>query len=149
MHQGLHPHPSPPRSREREHARRLFDTQRARTLRRNLTDAEQRLWSCLKRKQINGYKFRRQFPLGRYIVDFVCLEARLIIEVDGGQHSEQTAHDEMRDKWLASQRFRVLRFWNNDVLRRTDAVVEEIARAVRQPPPRPSPVKGEGELEKD
>jgi len=118
-------------------------------LRKNMTDAEQRLWSCLKRKQVNDYKFRRQFPLGRYIVDFVCLEARLIIEVDGGQHAEQAGHDEMRDKWLASQRFRVLRFWNNDVLRETDAVVEKIARALNAPPPHPSPVKGEGELEEN
>jgi very-short-patch-repair endonuclease len=121
----------------------------ARILRKTMTDTEQRLWSRPKRKQINGYRFRRQFPLGTYIADFVCLKARLIIEVDGGQHAEQTDHDTMRDHWLASQGFRVLRFWNNDVLHETDAVVEEIVRALKQPPPHPFPVKGEGESEED
>ncbi|MBI5782460.1 MAG: endonuclease domain-containing protein [Gammaproteobacteria bacterium] len=110
------------------------NTRRARTLRNSLTDTERCLWSRLKRQQINGYKFRRQFPLGPYIVDFVSLEARLVIEVDGGQHANRVGKDEVRDKWLVSQDFRVLRFWNNDVLRETDAVIETIVQALRSTP---------------
>ena len=140
----LHPHPGPPPSRGREHNKRLLNTRRARTLRKNMTDTESCLWSRLRKRQINGCKFRRQFPLDRYIVDFVCLEARLVIEVDGGQHAEQTANDEMRDKWLASQGFRVLRFWNHDVLRETDAVVEKIMRVLNETPTPSLPHKGGG-----
>ena len=110
------------------------NTQRARTLRKNLTDTERCLWSRLRRQQINGYKFRRQFPLGIYIADFVCLKTRLIVEVDGGQHAEQTRKDALRDKSLVSQGFRVLRFWNNDVLRETDTVVEAIVQALKNTP---------------
>ena len=102
------------------------NTQRARTLRKNLTDTERCLWSRLRRQQINGYKFRRQFPLGIYIADFVCLEARLIVEVDGGQHAEQTSKDALRDMWLVSQGFRVLR--------ETDTVVEAIVQALKNTP---------------
>ncbi|MBI3570200.1 MAG: endonuclease domain-containing protein [Gammaproteobacteria bacterium] len=120
------------------------NTRRARTLRNSLTDTERCLWSRLKRQQINGYKFRRQFPLGPYIVDFVSLEARLVIEVDGGQHAKQTKKDELRDKWLVSQDFRVLRFWNNDVLRETDAVIETIVQALRSTPTPSLPRKGGG-----
>lgn len=120
------------------------NTRRARTLRNNLTDTERCLWSRLKRKQINGHKFRRQFPLGPYIVDFVCLEARLIIEVDGGQHAEQTQKDELRDKWLISQNFHVLRFWDNDVPRETDVVVETIVQALKNTPTPALPRKGGG-----
>jgi hypothetical protein len=83
-------------------------------------------------------------PLGRYVVDFVCFEARVIIEVDGGQHAEGIAQDQLRDAWLGSQGFRVLRFWNNDVLRETDAVLETILRVLMQPAPHPSPARGEG-----
>jgi very-short-patch-repair endonuclease len=110
-----------------------------------MTDAEQRLWSRLRRKQVNGFRFRRQVPLGRFVVDFACFEARVIVEVDGGQHADETTRDQVRDEWLASQGFRVLRFWNHGVLRETEAVVETILRALMQPPPHPSPVKGEGE----
>lgn len=120
------------------------NTQRARTLRKNLTDTERCLWSRLRRQQINGYKFRRQFPLGIYIADFVCLEARLIVEVDGGQHAEQTSKDALRDKWLVSQGFRVLRFWNNDVLRETDTVVEAIVQALKNTTTLSLPRKGGG-----
>ena len=111
-----------------------ISTRRARTLRENMTETEQRLWLRLRRRQINGHKFRRQFPVGKYVADFVCLEARLIIEVDGGQHAKQTGKDELRDKWLASQGFRVLRFWNNDVLGETDAVIETIVQALNETP---------------
>ncbi len=119
-------------------------TQRARTLRNNMTDAERFLWQQLRRKQMNGYKFRRQFPLGKYIVDFVCLEARLVIELDGGQHAEQGTYDAKRDEWLNEQGFRVLRFWNDEVFRKTDGVFELILVALEgTPPPNPLP-QGEG-----
>ena len=81
-------------------------------------------------RHMSGYKFRRQFPLGRFIVDFVCLEMRLIVEVDGGQHADQECGDAKRDAWLASQGFRVLRYWNNQVLNELDAVLADIARAL-------------------
>jgi len=119
----------------------------ARELRKSMTDAERKLWRGLRLRQMHGYKFRRQFQLGNYIVDFVCLEARLIIEVDGGQHADEIYGDVQRDAWLKSQNFRVLRYWNNQVLTELDAVLEDIARELEEhptPPSRPSPVKGEG-----
>jgi len=91
------------------------------------------LWRRLRRRQLLGRKFRRQQPLGRYIVDFVCLEARLVIEVDGSQHLEQQSYDGARRRWLERQGYRVLRFWNNEVLAETDAVVETIAQVLEQP----------------
>lgn len=111
---------------------------RARELRANMTDAEQKLWSVLRRKNLNGLRFRRQFSLGPYFADFICLPARLIIEVDGGQHAEeeQMAHDQRRTAWLNSQNFRVLRFWNLDVLENLEGVVDAIDGALRQPLPR-------------
>jgi adenine-specific DNA-methyltransferase len=101
---------------------------RARELRKNPTDAEKALWKHLRLRQLGGYKFRRQQPLGPYIVDFVCSEKRLIVELDGGQHAEQVAYDEARTAWLEAQGFRILRFWNNDVLKEIDAVKEVIAK---------------------
>ncbi len=112
--------------------------EQARELRRNLTDAEQRLWQKLKRRQIATVKFRRQQPIGPFIVDFVCFERRLIIEVDGGQHAEQAAYDEERTQWLKIQGYSVLRFWNNEVLGDTEAVAQAIFDAVEKlgsPPP--------------
>jgi adenine-specific DNA-methyltransferase len=79
-------------------------------------------------RQAGSFKFRRQQPIGEYIVDFVCAERKLIVEVDGGQHVEQAVHDEMRSKWLQSQGYRVLRFWNHDVLMMPDAVLTAIAK---------------------
>jgi len=102
--------------------------QRSRDLRKNLTDAEQKLWQKLRKKQINGNKFRRQFVLGNYIVDFICLDKRLIIEIDGGQHMENANYDLKRDEWLKSQNFKVLRFWNNQVLNEIDSVLEVIVK---------------------
>ncbi len=116
----------------------------AKQMRQGPTDAEHRLWSLLRAKRLNGWKFRRQQPIGRFIVDFVCYEARLVIEVDGSQHAE-SARDEMRDKWLSSQGFRVLRFWNNDVLENEDGVVMAILAALDPPLPNPSPTRGEGQ----
>ena len=105
--------------------------QRSRDLRKNLTDAEQKLWQKLRSKQIYGHKFRRQFALGNYIVDFICLDKRLIIEVDGGQHMENVIYDSQRDEWLKNQNFKVLRFWNNQVLNEIDSVLEIIANNVK------------------
>ena len=101
-------------------------TRRARALRNNPTDAEKHLWQKLKSKQLNGYKFRRQFPIGNYIVDFICLKEKLIIELDGGQHLQQVSYDKQRETWLKGQGFRVLRFWNDEILNHVDEVLEKI-----------------------
>jgi len=106
----------------------------ARKLRRGQTEAEQRLWSRLRAHQLEGLKFRRQEPIGPYIVDFVCLERSLIIEVDGGQHAENADQDAERSAWLRAEGFEVIRFWNHDVLRETDAVVEAIRDALSRGP---------------
>lgn len=103
---------------------------RARRLRKEMSDAERTLWARIRRRQIDGCQFRRQFPLGRYIVDFICFERQLVIEVDGGQHTEQKQYDERRTQWLEAEGFRVLRFWNDEVLRSTDDVVEAIYDAL-------------------
>ncbi len=122
-----------------------MDTGNARALRKNLTDAEKRLWQKLKRRQIGTAKFRRQQPIGDYIIDFACLERRLIVELDGGQHATQVAYDDQRTAWLESRGYRVLRFWNNDVLANTDGVVQKILIAIGDGdcPPIPTfPLKG-------
>src|SRR3990172_5649640 len=125
-----------------------MDKINARKLRKNMTEDERTLWKHLRLRQLGGYKFRRQQPIGKYIVDFVCLEKRLIIEIDGGQHSKQVAYDLERSSWLEAQGFRMLRFWNNQVLQETEAVREVIAEALgcysHTPPPFPSPSRGEG-----
>jgi very-short-patch-repair endonuclease len=108
---------------------------RARELRRNLSDAEQHLWDSLRRRQMAGCKFRRQTPIGLYIVDFICYEERLIVEVDGGQHAEQVAYDRKRDAWLKQQGYTVLRFWNNEVLENAQGVLETIAGYLSPSPP--------------
>ncbi|RJQ23275.1 MAG: endonuclease domain-containing protein [Nitrospiraceae bacterium] len=116
----------------------------ARTLRKRLTRAEQLIWNNLRLKQIEGFKFRRQQPIGNYIVDFVCFSNRLIIEIDGGQHSENE-NDTKRDKYFAQRGFRVLRFWNNEVFLNTRGVLEVIRmNCIETPSPSPPPVKGEG-----
>ena len=113
----------------------------ARTMRAAPTDAEHRLWQHLRVWRLPAFKFRRQQPLGKYIVDFVCLEARLIVELDGGQHSESVS-DIARDAWLRSQGFVVLRFWNNDVFENLAGVVERILVQLQQPHPSPQPLSG-------
>jgi very-short-patch-repair endonuclease len=118
------------------------DIRRARRLRTEMTDAELRLWMRLRCEQIDGYRFRRQVPMGPYVVDLVCLKARLVIEVDGGQHAQQSARDDRRTAWLASQGFKVLRFWDNDVLHQTGGVVEVIRAALAETPSLPSPQGG-------
>jgi very-short-patch-repair endonuclease len=99
---------------------------RARALRLNSTDAERKLWGLLRGRQVQGLKFVRQFAIGPYIVDFVCREVALIVEVDGGQHAD-SAHDEKRTAFLNDQGYSVLRFWNNDVLLNTVGVHEALA----------------------
>lgn len=93
----------------------MESTAKARELRKNQTEAERAVWSQVRSRRLQGYKFRRQQSLGRYVVDFVCFEERVIVELDGRHHSEQIAYDSKRDVWLESQGFRVLRFWNNVV----------------------------------
>ncbi|WP_280324521.1 endonuclease domain-containing protein [Pseudomonas sp. BN102] len=105
----------------------------ARQLRSNMTDAERHLWYYLRGHRFLGLKFKRQKPMGRYIVDFICLEYRLVIELDGGQHQEQVARDAERDRYFIKQGYRVLRFWNHEVLGETDSVLEVIRRAVVEP----------------
>jgi len=120
-------------------------TKAARKLRRDMTDAERRLWSRLRDHQA-GAHFRRQAPLERYVLDFVCFQARLVIELDGGQHAESEA-DKLRDAWLKEKGFRVLRFWNNEVMGNIEGVLETIMDALKgapTPPPQPSPIQGEG-----
>jgi very-short-patch-repair endonuclease len=117
----------------------------ARRLRGNTTDAEKVLWIQLRNRRLGNYKFRRQFAISGFIADFVCLESKLIVEVDGGQHAEQAERDEARSDVLGKSGFRVLRFWNNDVLERLDHVAEEILRHFQAPPsPQPSPASGRG-----
>lgn len=126
----------------------------ARRMRRTPTDAERALWQVLGNKRLAGWKWRRQQPVGRFIVDFMCFEARLIVEVDGAQHID-SAGDAVRDQWLGAQGFRILRFFNNDVLNRRGNVADAIHAALQRadagieppsthPSPRPSPARGEG-----
>jgi len=108
----------------------------ARSLRANATEAEQKLWSRLRTKQIDGFQFRRQYSIGPFFVDFICLEADLIIEVDGSQHAEQEQRDERRSAFLRAFGCRVLRFWNFEVMNDVDSVVQRIAGVLRQTPRR-------------
>jgi very-short-patch-repair endonuclease len=116
-------------------------TKKAKDLRRNSTDAERFLWKHLRLKQVEGLKFRRQEPIGNYLVDFVCYEKSVVVEVDGGRHSE--AVDSHWDDWLRSQGFIVLRYWNHEVLTQIEGVLEMILRNCSQESPSPTPpIKG-------
>jgi very-short-patch-repair endonuclease len=106
----------------------------AKGLRKRQTEVEKRLWRHLKAKQLEGIKFRRQEPIGKYIVDFVSFDKKLVIELDGGQHAG-SMRDAERDAWLRSQGFRVLRLWNNDVFENAEGILEVIRRNVADPPP--------------
>ncbi len=120
---------------------------RARTLRQNMTEAEKRVWQILRSQRMNGCKFRRQVPIGRYVADFVCHEARLIVEIDGGQHDALSPREGERNEFLQSEGYRILRFWNNEVFANIDGVHQTIAAALgASPPPKPSPIKGGGLL---
>ena len=127
---------------------------RAREMRKHPTEAERRLWSLLRNHRLATTKWKRQQQIGRYIVDFVCFEARLIVEADGSQHIDN-ADDATRDAWLRAQGFRLLRFYNNDILAEPQSVLTAILTALqapagasspdeRSPSPQPSPAWGEG-----
>ncbi|MDO8293211.1 MAG: endonuclease domain-containing protein [Gallionella sp.] len=124
----------------------------AKTLRRTQTDVEQKLWYYLRAHRFMGKKFKRQKPMGRYVVDFVCLEEKLVIELDGGQHAENIEYDQQRDSWLRSEGYKVLRFWNNELMGETEGVLERIRLALSNeadssetlsPGPSPTSVRGE------
>jgi very-short-patch-repair endonuclease len=119
----------------------------ARRLRKSSTIAERKLWKYLRSRGLSGFKFVRQEPIGPYVVDFVCREKRLVIEVDGGQHATDK-RDAIRDRWLADHRYRVLRFWNNEVLGNIEGVWETIFTAASaEAPPHPNPLPARGERE--
>jgi very-short-patch-repair endonuclease len=127
----------------------MQSSEKANELRKKQTDAEMALWRQLRNRSLFGCKFRRQFPIGWYIVDFVSVEAKLVIELDGGQHAERVAYDTARDRSLRKQGFEVLRFWNCDVFENLDGVLTAIAEALAKrgicacPHPTPLP-EGEG-----
>jgi adenine-specific DNA-methyltransferase len=114
----------------------------ARRLRKNLTDTEQFVWERVRRRQIGGFKFRRQAPVGPYIVDFACFERRLILELDGGQHAEQVLEDQERTRWLEAAGFRVVRFWDHEVFQDWDAIEEHLYQFLSAAPPVPPPQGG-------
>jgi len=123
--------------------------ERVRRMRREAPEAEARLWSALRGRRLSGAKFRRQVWIGGYVADFLCAEAKLIVEADGGQHGRQQAYDVRRTVWLEEQGFRVIRIWNNDIADNLDGVLATIGQALTLPPPDgrrapPSPVQGEG-----
>jgi very-short-patch-repair endonuclease len=105
----------------------------ARALRRNGTDVERSMWGLLRDRRLGGAKFRRQFPIGPFVADFASIDYRLIIELDGGQH-EESSSDARRDRFLNSAGWRVLRFWNNDVMRNREGILESISEAIALTP---------------
>jgi crossover junction endodeoxyribonuclease RuvC len=121
-----------------------MSTNLARTLRHNSTEAEKRVWHLLRSRQI-GTKFRRQQPIEGYIVDFVSFDRRLVIEIDGGQHADASGYEERRTRCLEANGFRILRFWNNEVMENEEGVYETILTALRAAPaPSPSHARGVG-----
>ena len=103
----------------------------SKALRQNQTKAEEVVWRHLRNRRLGGYKFRRQVILGSYIIDFLCLEPKLIIELDGGQHAEQQTYDKKRTLYLNKLGYKVIRFWNHDVLNKTEDILENILLAVQ------------------
>ena len=127
---------------------RALRPERARQLRANPTEVEKRLWMRIRKRQLLGHRFRRQVPLGRYVVDFACIESSLVVEVDGGQHDWLEKQDAKRTLWLEAHGWRVVRFWNNDVIENIEGVLEELALKLSEcvdiPHPDPPPQAGEG-----
>lgn len=119
----------------------------ARALRHDQTDAERTLWSRLRNRGLLGRKFRRQHEIGPYVADFVCTDAWLVVELDGGQHLDQIGYDARRTRWLEQEGYRVLRFWNDDILKNLDGVLEQIVRVLLDTAPHPNPLPG-GERER-
>ena len=118
---------------------------RARSLRKNMTNVERLLWQRLRDRQLGGYKFRRQHPIGPFFVDFVCLEKELVIEVDGGQHAKNVEADVKRSDYLKERGYRVLRFWNNEVLEESESVLSVILSSLlKDDPPHPDPLPPKG-----
>jgi very-short-patch-repair endonuclease len=118
---------------------------RARALRREMTDAERSLWRMLRSRQLEGHKFRRQVPLGRYIADFGCHDARLMIEADGGQHDSSSPQEAERSRFLLDQGYRVLRFWNRDILHNPHSLCSTIVEHLGRQHPHPTlPHRGGG-----
>ncbi len=115
---------------------------RARALRTNMTDTERFVWQRIRYRQIGGCKFRRQHPLGSFIVDFVCLERKLVLELDGGQHAERAKYDEDRTAWLAVRGYRVFRLWNNEAFDNWDGVAERLLALLTGATPHPEPLRG-------
>ncbi len=111
----------------------------ARQLRRQQTDAERQLWRVLRDRQLQGFKFRRQHPIGCYIVDFCCLERKLVVELDGGHHLLQSEADQCRTDFLVNRGYQVLRFWDHEVLIESETVLEQVLRTLQSPSPQPSP----------
>ena len=151
-----------------DHRTRKPTLAKARRLRADMTEAEKRMWYLLRRGQFGGLKFRRQVPIGPYIIDFACLSERLVIELDGGQHDANAEEDARRTAWLEAQGYRVLRFWNNEVFENldgrpachqsrlrgsgADALTRETALDLRRsgcinPLPNPPPISGEGTIQ--
>ena len=118
----------------------------ARNMRKNPTDAERLLWQHIRNFKIKGVKFRRQEPIGRYIVDFVNYEERIVIELDGGQHAIDKENDQIRDNWLKAEGFKVLRFWNNEVFENLEGVLEVMRKELLSPSPNPSH-QGRGDID--
>jgi very-short-patch-repair endonuclease len=119
-----------------------FRRDRARDLRRAQTDAEKKIWDCLKGGRLHGVKFRRQFPIGPFFADFCAAKESLIVELDGSQHLQMMARDEQRTKYLENLGYRVVRFWDNEALASTDEVIEEIGRLLKDPLASPRPRAG-------
>ena len=124
--------------------------QGAMALRKRMTDAERLLWRHLRNRELDGWKFRRQYPIGAFIVDFTCVEKNLVIEVDGGPHAENEEQDIERSAYLNSMGYRIFRFWNNQVMLETEGVLEAIFAILadsdqNSPSPQPSPPLGERE----
>ena len=109
---------------------------RAKRLRREMTEAEKKLWRGLREGELGEYHFRKQVPAGSYILDFCCLRRKLVIEVDGGQHAEISASEARRNRWLCAEGYTVLRFWNNEVLENLDGVLWKIGEVLRELPAR-------------
>lgn len=112
---------------------------RVKTLRKNLTDTERWLWQRLRNRGLSGYKFRCQHPIGPFVVDFVCIEKRVVIELDGGQHAESPESDSRRSEYLRRKGYRVLRFWDNEVLREGESVLNAILSFLEENSPSPPP----------
>lgn len=119
-------------------------------LRRKQTDAELKLWYFLRDRRFDGWKFRRQHPIGSYVVDFCCVEKMLVIGLDGGQHLEQKSQDEQREKDLNSKGYQILRFWDHEILKEADSILERIKESMGNPHPNLLPEREKGiEIEKN